>query len=82
MRLSKSLHGQRVNADLQFRFEAPGLTSFAGLELVRMYFARSGVLSRIKTLLGRSLPASDFGVGAWCFWSWRSSSPAAGGFVT
>ena len=62
MRLSKSLHGQRVNADLQFRFEAPGLTSFAGLELVRMYFARSGVLSRIKTLLGRSLPASDFGV--------------------
>ena len=62
MRLSRTeLHG-RVNGDLQLRFAAGGLTSYAGLELVRQYFARLELSERIRRHLGRWAPRTDYGV--------------------
>ena len=62
MRLRRAFLQLRVNAQLQFRYDAPGLTSFAGLELVRSFFARIGLRRQINDALGRRLPPSDFGV--------------------
>jgi len=52
----------RVNGNLGLRFEREGLTSYAGLELVRRYFGRLGLISLLRRELGQALPASDFGV--------------------
>ena len=62
MRLRRAFLQQRVNGELQFRYDAPGLTSFAGLELVRSFFCRIGLRRQINDGLGRRLPPSDFGV--------------------
>ena len=62
MRLSKAELQGRVNGDLQLRFEAGGLTSYAGLELVRQYFARLELSDRIRRHLGRWAPRTDYGV--------------------
>lgn len=61
MRCSKAELRRRVNGDLGFRYEAEGLTSFAGLELVRQYFSKLGLSGQIRRHVGRWLPASDFG---------------------
>jgi hypothetical protein len=39
---------RRVNGHLQLRFEAEGLTSFAGLELLRQYFSKLGLAAQIR----------------------------------
>lgn len=60
MRLSRADLRRRINGDLSLRYEASGLTSFAGLELIGRFFRTldfKGHLRRIQA----SLPASDFG---------------------
>lgn len=60
MRLSRADLRRRINGDLSLRFEASGLTSFAGLELIARFLRTldfKGHLRRIQA----SLPASDFG---------------------
>ena len=62
MRLRKADLTRRVNGSLALRFELPGLTSYAGLELVRQYFAAIDLPQRIRRhLSGKSL-ATDFGI--------------------
>ena len=62
MRLRKSDLTQRVNADLALRYDHEGLTSFAGLELLRRYFCQIRLRPEIRRCLGCTLPNSDFGV--------------------
>ena len=62
MRLSKADFPARVNSDLRLRFEAKGLTSFAGLELIRRYFKSIGLASRIRRHLGNVGLDGDYGV--------------------
>src|SRR5262245_23114502 len=54
----------RVNGNLALRFERTGLTSYAGLEFVRRYFARLGVAAMLRRELAAALPRTDFGVPA------------------
>ncbi len=61
MRLSKAELSGRVNGNVALRFEAPGLTSYAGLELIREYFGQLDLAGRIRRLLTRWAPRSDFG---------------------
>jgi hypothetical protein len=46
---------------MQLRFEAEGLTSFAGLELLRQYFSKLKLAAQIRRHVGRYLPRSDYG---------------------
>jgi hypothetical protein len=62
MRLRKADLGRRVNGNLELRFGRDGLTSYAGLELVRRYFAWSGLVALLRRELRATLPRSDFGV--------------------
>ncbi|MFQ5479546.1 MAG: IS1380 family transposase [Candidatus Binatia bacterium] len=62
MRLRKADLRARVNADLALRFQASGLTSFAGLELLRRYFQSIHLTERIRRHLGTAMPSTDFGV--------------------
>ena len=59
MRLRKADLRRRVNGEL--RFERDGLTSYAGLELVRRYFASSDLIALLRRELAAPLPRSDFG---------------------
>jgi hypothetical protein len=52
----------RVNGNLALRFERDGLTSYAGLEFVRRYFASLGLGALLRRELGGTLPATDFGI--------------------
>jgi hypothetical protein len=61
MRWRKADLGRRVNGNLELRFGRDGLTSHAGLELVRRYFATSGLVGLLRRELGTTLPRSDFG---------------------
>src|SRR5207249_6163521 len=62
MRLRKADLRGRVNANLEFRFASPGLTSYAGLELVRRYFGGIGLVAQLRRCLEAHVPRSDFGV--------------------
>jgi hypothetical protein len=62
MRFRKTLLSKRVNAQLQFRYHASGLTSFAGLELFGRYLSKLDLRRRLRDCLGRRLPATDYGV--------------------
>lgn len=62
MRFRRALLSKRVNAELEFRYSASGLTSFAGLELVGRYFATLDLRRRLRDGLGRRLPGTDYGV--------------------
>lgn len=62
MRLSKADFPSRVNGDLRVRFQANGLTSFAGLELVRRYFRSIDLAGRIRRHLGNAGLDGDYGV--------------------
>ena len=62
MRLRKADLRQRVNGNLGFRFEARGLTSFAGLELIRRYFKSLDLTQRIRRHLSGAGLDTDFGV--------------------
>ena len=60
VRLRKAGLRRRINGQLTLRYEAGGLTSFAGLELVGRFIRRldfRGTLRRAE----RALPRSDFG---------------------
>lgn len=61
MRWRKADLGRRVNGNLELRFGRDGLTSYAGLELVRRYFALSGFVGVLRRELAATLPRSDFG---------------------
>lgn len=61
MRCRKAELKRRVNGDLQLRFEAEGLTSFAGLELLRQYFSKLELAAQIRRHVSRQLPSSDYG---------------------
>ena len=60
MRLSRSLLRQRVNTQAALRFECEGLTSFSGLELVRVFFVGLDLPRRLRDALNRHLPGSDY----------------------
>lgn len=62
MRLSRALLGRRVNGQLEFRYTAAGLTSFAGLELFGRYLSKLDLRRRLRDGIGRCLPATDYGV--------------------
>jgi hypothetical protein len=61
VRCRKAELKRRVNGDLQLRFEAEGLTSFAGLELLRQYFSKLELAGQIRRHVARYLPSSDYG---------------------
>jgi hypothetical protein len=63
MRLRKADIRQRVNGNLELRFMSTGLTSYAGLELLRRYFRSLELPQRLRQHLGGRLPATDFGIG-------------------
>jgi hypothetical protein len=52
----------RVNGQLRLRYEQAGLTSYAGLEFVRRWLQRDGVLAMLRRELATTLPPSDYGV--------------------
>jgi hypothetical protein len=62
MRLRKADLRTRVKGNLEFRFENSGLTSYAGLELVRHYLSVIRFAGLIRRELGNQVPATDFGV--------------------
>ena len=62
MRFRRALLSRRVNAGLEFRYTAPGLTSFAGLELIRRYLSALDLRQCLRDGIGRSLPATDYGL--------------------
>lgn len=61
MRYSKADLRQRVNGSLSIRSECEGLTSFAGLELLRQYFSVLSLNETIRRVAGACLPRSDYG---------------------
>lgn len=50
-----------MHTDIPFRYEAEGLTSYAGLELIRQYFVKLGLSGRIRRYVGSRLSDSDYG---------------------
>ena len=60
MRSRKADLRRRVNGDLALRFTAPGLTSYAGLELVRCYLHRLGFSARLRRHLKAVDPGADY----------------------
>jgi hypothetical protein len=54
----------RVNGNLVLRFERAGLTSYAGLELIRRYFGLLDLGALLRRELATALPPTDFGVSA------------------
>jgi len=62
MRLRRAELRGRVKADLALRFTRSGLTSFAGLELVRRYFRQLGLFEKIRRHVSAAAPGTDYGV--------------------
>ena len=62
MRRPKAELRARVNRQLIFRYERTGLTSYAGLELVRRWLRRDGWLRLLRGELATALPPTDYGV--------------------
>ena len=62
MRIRKADLSCRVNASLRLRFQTRGLTSFAGLELVRQYLRKVGLARRLRRHLSETGLDNDFGV--------------------
>jgi hypothetical protein len=52
----------RVNGQLTLRYERTGLTSYAGLELVRRWLHRDGLVALLRRELATALPPTDYGV--------------------
>ena len=62
MRLRKADLRQRVKVDLTLRFTRTGLTSYAGLELVRRYFRQLGLTTKLRRHLRTRVPRTDYGI--------------------
>lgn len=62
MRLKKAELKGRVNANLELRFSNRQLTSHAGLELVRRYFAAIDLRRQMRRGLTSALPPADYGI--------------------
>jgi hypothetical protein len=62
VRLSRAELKRRVNGDLRLRYEHSGLTSFAGLELLRRFLNAADAREQARRLLTPALPGSDFGI--------------------
>src|SRR2546422_11659333 len=60
VRQGKAQLRARVNGNLTVRFTAPGLTSFAGLELVRRFLRQLGFSRRLRRHLSNTDPAGDY----------------------
>jgi len=60
VRQGKAHLGARVNGNLALRFTGQGLTSFAGLELVRQFLQRLEFSQRLRRHLQSGDPAGDF----------------------
>ena len=60
VRLREADLKQRINGQLTLRYEAGGLTSFAGLELIGRFFRRLDFKGALRGA-GEALPRSDFG---------------------
>ena len=63
MRRPKAELRARVNGQLTLRYERTGLTSYAGLEFVRRWLHREGLVALLRRELATTLPATDYGVG-------------------
>ena len=61
MRLKTTDLRARVNAPLVLRFQASGLTSYAGLELIQRYWNRIGLHGLVGRYVTASLPGTDYG---------------------
>ena len=61
VRLRKADLRQRINGKLAVRYDATGLSSFAGLELIRQYLSQLELTEAIRRHARRALPGSDFG---------------------
>ncbi len=59
VRLRRADLKRRINGELTLRYEAGGLTSFAGLELVGRFFRRLDLQGALRRVV-RALPSSDF----------------------
>ena len=62
MRRRKAELRARVNGPLTLRYERTGLTSYAGLDFVRRWLQRDGVLALVRRELATTLPPTDYGV--------------------
>ena len=60
MRTRKADLHRRVNSDLAVRFTARGLTSFAGLELLRCYLSKVEFATRLRRRLKWVDPGADY----------------------
>jgi hypothetical protein len=60
VRLSRADLRRRINGDLSLRYEASGLTSFAGLELIGRFLRALDFRAQVRRVQG-ALPRSDFG---------------------
>jgi hypothetical protein len=60
VRLSRADLKRRINGDLSLRYEASGLTSFAGLELIGRFLRVLDFREHVRRAQG-ALPKSDFG---------------------
>lgn len=61
MRYSRVELRCRVNGRLSIRNGCEGLTSYAGLELIRQYFTKLSLNDMIRRTVGSRLPGSDYG---------------------
>jgi Transposase DDE domain group 1 len=62
MRLSRTDLRRRVNGRVEYRFDLEQVTSYGGLELVREFLQGLGFRDRVRRLVERSFPKTDFGV--------------------
>lgn len=61
VRLRRTDLAGRVNGCLHFRFSLKGLTSYAGLELLREHLSHLDLTRRLTEAFGDRFPRSDFG---------------------
>lgn len=61
VRLRRAELQRRVNGELGLRFEAEGLTSYAGLELLQRFFRSIELGRRIREAIDGAVPRSDYG---------------------
>ena len=61
MRLRKTDLRQRINGKLAVRYDATGLSSFVGLDLIRQYLSQLELSEAIRRHARQKLPGSHYG---------------------